>query len=317
MTSATGQYLDELRRLVDGALAHALPAAPDAPAIVIEAMQYSLRAGGKRLRPVLALAAAAAAAAAHGMPEADARARALPIAAALELIHTYSLVHDDLPAMDDDTLRRGRPTSHVMFGDGLAILAGDGLLTEAFALLTEPRSRVAPDGPWADAGTRLEAAFVIARAAGAAGMVGGQAIDLHAAGKTPASLPHERALSAGTLRDMHLRKTGALITASVVAGAMVAGASRDALASFARYGADVGLAFQIVDDLLDVEGTDAALGKTAGKDAAAGKPTYPSLYGIAASRRLAAECANRAATEASHLGGRLAEIARVILERTS
>ena len=317
MTSATGQYLDELRRLVDGALAHALPAAPDAPAIIIEAMHYSLRAGGKRLRPVLALAAADAAAAAHGMPEADARARALPIAAALELIHTYSLVHDDLPAMDDDTLRRGRPTSHVMFGDGLAILAGDGLLTEAFALLTEPRSRVAPDGPWADAGTRLEAAFVIARAAGAAGMVGGQAIDLHAAGKTPASLPHERALSAGTLRDMHLRKTGALITASVVAGAMVAGASRDALASFARYGADVGLAFQIVDDLLDVEGTDAALGKTAGKDAAAGKPTYPSLYGIAASRRLAAECANRAATEASHLGGRLAEIARVILERTS
>lgn len=164
-------YLDELRVLVNGALARALPAA--APPIITDAMQYSLQAGGKRLRPVLALAAADAIAEAHETSLHDARARTLPVAAALELIHTYSLVHDDLPAMDDDTLRRGRPTSHVMFGDGLAILAGDGLLTEAFALLTEPASRVVPDGPWADPAARLEAAFVIAEAAGAIGMVGG------------------------------------------------------------------------------------------------------------------------------------------------
>jgi geranylgeranyl diphosphate synthase type II len=308
-------YLDELRVLVDGALARALPAA--APPIIGDAMQYSLQAGGKRLRPVLALAAADAIAEAHQTSVHDARARTLPVAAALELIHTYSLVHDDLPAMDDDTLRRGRPTSHVMFGDGLAILAGDGLLTEAFALLTEPASRVVPDGPWADPAARLEAAFVIAEAAGAIGMVGGQAIDLHAAGKTPTSMTHARALDAATLRDMHARKTGALIKASVVAGAITSGGTREQIAALGRYGAEVGLAFQIVDDLLDIEGTAAALGKTAGKDAAAGKPTYPSLYGVDTSRRLAAECIERAAAEAAAVGGRLADIARVVLERTS
>ena len=320
MTSATSAYLDELRLLVDDALSRVFPAgaAQDgAPAIIVEAMDYSLRAGGKRLRPVLALAAADGVASCHGTSEHDARVKALPVAAALELIHTYSLVHDDLPAMDDDMLRRGRPTSHVIFGDGLAILAGDGLLTEAFALLTEPHSRVAPHGPWADAATRLEAAFVIAQAAGAAGMVGGQAVDLHAAGKTPDALSYPRALDAAALRDMHLRKTGALIKASVTAGAMVAGASPGEVASLERYGAEVGLAFQIVDDLLDVEGTDAALGKTAGKDAAAGKPTYPALYGVEPSRRLASECIERAIAEASGFGGRLADIARVVLERRS
>mgnify|MGYP000132530696 CR=1 FL=1 len=310
-------YLDELRRLVDGALARALPQAGDAPALVVEAMQYSLGAGGKRLRPVLALAAADAVGAANHLAPATARAYALPIAAALELIHTYSLVHDDLPAMDDDTRRRGRPTSHVIYGDGLAILAGDGLLTEAFALLTEPRSRVVPGGPWADPATRLDAAFVIARAAGAAGMVGGQAIDLHAAGKTPGSVAQPRALDAGALRDMHLRKTGALLQAAAVAGGIAAGATPDQRARLESYGADLGLAFQIVDDLLDVEGTDAALGKTAGKDAAAGKPTYPALFGMDASRALAAECVERAAASAQALGGRLPELARVVLARRS
>lgn len=317
MKEAIGGYLDELRGLVEDALARALPATPQAPALVVDAMQYSLNAGGKRLRPVLALAAADAIAGTHRMSIGDARTRVLPVAAALELIHTYSLVHDDLPAMDDDTLRRGRPTSHVMFGDGLAILAGDGLLTEAFALLTEPQSRVTPQGPWADAETRLEAAFVIARAAGAAGMVGGQAIDLHAAGKTPASMSIARTLDADGLRDMHLRKTGALIQASVTAGGIAAGGTRDEIAALETYGREAGLAFQIVDDLLDVEGTDAALGKTAGKDAAAGKPTYPALYGIAESRRLAEDCIARATAAVAHLGGRLADIARVVIERTS
>ena len=316
---AISDYLDELRALVEGALARALsdPHPPHAPAVVMDAMRYSLNAGGKRLRPVLALAAADAIAEARGTSMTNARALAMPVAAALELIHTYSLIHDDLPAMDDDTLRRGRPTSHVVFGDGLAILAGDGLLTEAFALLTEPgASRVAPDGPWADAATRLGIVFVIARAAGAAGMVGGQAIDLHAAGKTPGTVRHTRSLDAESLKDMHLRKTGALIQASVVAGGIAAGADEE-IAALGQYGEEIGLAFQIVDDLLDVEGTDAALGKTAGKDAAAGKPTYPALYGLDESRRLAEGCIERATTAVAGLGGRLADIARVVIERKS
>ncbi len=282
-------------------------------------MRYSLFAGGKRLRPALALAAADAIAEAHAAPRDDARAKALPVAAALELIHTYSLIHDDLPAMDDDTLRRGRPTSHVVFGEGLAILAGDGLLTEAFVLLLEPRSRVVPDGPIASADRRLAAALVVARAAGAAGMVGGQAIDLRAAGKTLPTAAAGAPLDADGVRDMHLRKTGALMQASVVAGAIVAGATDAEIEALERYGKELGLAFQIGDDLLDVEGTEAALGKTAGKDAAGGKPTYPALHGVEASRRLAAACIDRAiaALGDAKLGGSLIGIARVVLERKS
>jgi geranylgeranyl diphosphate synthase, type II len=309
-------YFDELRGRVEQALETALPAG-EAPAVVVDAMQYSLLAGGKRLRPVLALAAADAIAHTHHTSVDDARARALPAAVALELIHTYSLIHDDLPAMDDDTMRRGRPTSHVVFGDGLAVLAGDGLLTEAFAILTEPRSRIVPGGPHAEPSTRLAAAFVIARAAGAVGMVGGQAIDLHAAGKTPESVTHPRTLDAAALRDMHLRKTGALIQAAVVAGAISAGALPGEIETLEQYGMQVGLAFQIVDDVLDVEGTNAALGKTAGKDAAAGKPTYPALYGLDESRRLAVECIERAVTAAGAFGGHLAELARMVIERRS
>lgn len=310
-------YLDELRALVDAALARALPGAHDAPPLLVESMRYSLLAGGKRLRPALALAAADAIAEARGEPRDVARAKALPVAAALELIHTYSLIHDDLPAMDDDTLRRGRPTSHVVFGDGLAILAGDGLLTEAFVLLLEPQSRVVPGGPFAPADRRIEAALIIARAAGAAGMVGGQAIDLHAAGKT--RTPGGTTLDREGLREMHRRKTGALMQASVMAGAIVAGATPAEMTALECYGEHLGLAFQIVDDLLDVEGTEAALGKTAGKDAAGGKPTYPALYGIDESRRLARECVDRAvaALDGAALSAGLAGIARVVLERNS
>ncbi|MDQ3070824.1 MAG: polyprenyl synthetase family protein, partial [Acidobacteriota bacterium] len=214
---------------------------------------------------------------------------------------------------------RGRPTSHVVFGDGLAILAGDGLLTEAFAILGERQSRVAPAGPHASEARKLEAVLVVARAAGALGMVGGQAIDLHAAGKTPASIDHPRELDADGLRQMHLRKTGALMQAAVVAGAIVAGAEPDDTLALRQYGFDLGLAFQIVDDLLDVEGTADALGKTAGKDAANNKPTYPSLFGIGPSRALAAGCVERAlaALDGASLGGRLPDIARVVLERRS
>lgn len=314
---STASYLEELRGLVEPALALALPPAGHAPDIVIDAMRYSLLAGGKRLRPVLALAAADAVADAHGSSRADARAMALPVAVALELIHTYSLIHDDLPAMDDDTLRRGRPTSHVVFGDGLAVLAGDGLLTEAFAILGERESRVAPAGPHASEARKLEAVLVIARAAGASGMVGGQAVDLHAAGKTPDTVTYPRALDVEGVRQMHLRKTGALMQAAVVAGGVVAGADRDQVLALQAYGFEIGLAFQIVDDVLDVESSDAALGKTAGKDAAGGKPTYPALHGIETSRRLAAECVERAvrAIEEARLEGGLPGIARVIIER--
>jgi geranylgeranyl pyrophosphate synthase len=276
-------------------------------------MRYSLLGGGKRLRPLLVLAAAEAVAERDRRPEGFAEAIALPCACALELIHTYSLVHDDLPAMDNDVLRRGRPTAHVVYGEGLAILAGDGLLTEAFALLArEPATAGEVDA--AELARRKAAVIgLIAEAAGAAGMVGGQAIDLRAA-----TAGHV-ALTARELQDMHARKTGALITAAVVGGASMAGASPEVSAAARAYGEQIGLAFQIVDDILDVEGASADLGKTAGKDAAAGKPTYPALYGLDTSKRLASECVDRAiaAVADAGLAGQLPELARWVAARHS
>ena len=303
-------WLDARRTDVDAALERHLPGPPACPARISEAMRYSLLAGGKRLRPVLALAAAEAVAADGGRDLATARTLALPAACALELIHTYSLIHDDLPAMDDDTMRRGRPTNHVVFGDGLAILAGDGLLTEAFALMArEP----AGDGPDL-AGRKLRAIAIVAEAAGACGMVGGQAIDLDAAG---AGATYDR----DGLRAMHARKTGALIRAAAAAGAVMAGASELQLTAIDHFASELGLAFQIVDDILDVEGASHDLGKTAGKDAAAGKPTYPALFGLAESRRMAAECITRACAALDpHEGlreSRLPAIARWVGSRTN
>ena len=283
-----------------------------APEAVTAAMRYSLFAGGKRLRPMLVLAAAEAAADAGGGSAAEARALALPAACALEMIHTYSLVHDDLPAMDDDTMRRGRPTSHVVHGEGLAILAGDALLTDAFTLLaTEPLPESAACGAAELAGRQLRTIAVIADAAGSAGMVGGQALDLKAA--EPGAAP----LDADALREMHARKTGALLRASAVAGATMAGATEAIVEAVGRYGAHLGLAFQIVDDILDVEEASTVLGKTSGKDAAAGKPTYPSLYGLEESRRRAAESldAALAALAGAGLGGQLPAIARWVVSR--
>jgi geranylgeranyl diphosphate synthase, type II len=303
------EWLDARRLEVDAALERYLPSAPACPPRVGEAMRYSLFAGGKRLRPVLALASAEAIALASGADAAAARAAAMPAACALELIHTYSLVHDDLPAMDDDTLRRGRPTSHVVFGEGLAILTGDGLLTEAFALMArEPVSR----GDGSLDARKLRALGLIADAAGACGMVGGQAVDLEAAGSGTR-------FDGDGLRAMHARKTGALIRASAAAGAVMAGASGAQLAAIERFASELGLAFQIVDDVLDVEGASADLGKTAGKDAAAGKPTYPALYGLDASRRMADECVARAlaALEEAGLGGQLPAIAHWVKSRTN
>jgi geranylgeranyl diphosphate synthase, type II len=307
-----GVWLDARRRDVDQALEMFLPSAPACPPRVSEAMRYSLFAGGKRLRPVLALATAEAVAAAHGASVEGARTLAMPVACALELIHTYSLVHDDLPAMDDDTLRRGRPTNHVVFGEGMAILAGDGLLTEAFALMAREPQRDADVPEPAVATRKLRALQVVADAAGACGMVGGQAIDLEAAGSVGS-------LDAESLRAMHARKTGALIRAAALAGAVMAGADDPQLHAIERYGDELGLAFQIVDDILDVEGASRDLGKTAGKDAAANKPTYPALYGLEASRVMAGACTDRAleALRAQHLAGQLPAIARWVVARTT
>jgi geranylgeranyl diphosphate synthase type II len=285
-------FIDHVRARVDEALERSLPAPPACPPLVSEAMRYSVFAGGKRLRPVLALAAAdavsRASAAAPNAPGGPALPPfpdvALPVACALELIHTYSLIHDDLPAMDNDTLRRGRPTLHVVYGDGIAILAGDGLQAEAFSLVArEP----ATDDPEISA-RKIRALAAIAAAAGVTGMVGGQAIDLQAAGQAPG---HALTLDADGLRAMHARKTGALITASATSGAIMAGATARQLAAIDRYGALVGLAFQIVDDVLDVEGDARTLGKSAGKDAKDAKPTYPALFGLKRSREMAADCA--------------------------
>ena len=304
-------WLDARRVDVDDALRRFLPSAPQAPANVCDAMAYSVTAGGKRFRPMLVLSAAEAVAERRGDSLDAAREVAMPAACAVELVHTYSLVHDDLPAMDNDTLRRGRPTAHVVFGEGMAILSGDGLLTEAFALLSRaPQNATSiADVEWSR--RTLETIRAIADAAGAAGMVGGQAIDLAAA--APGAKPLDR----DALADMHARKTGALIRGAAAAGAIMAGAAADERAAIDRYADALGLAFQIVDDILDVEGASAELGKTAGKDAAAGKPTYPALYGLAESRRLAAACGDRALTAlaGAGLGGQLPAIVRWVIAR--
>ena len=307
-----GTWLTIRREQVEGALARFLPQTPGTPATLARAVEYSVLAGGKRLRPVLVLAAAEATAASLGTRVDVAQQLALPASCAVELIHTYSLVHDDLPAMDNDTLRRGRPTSHVVFGEGMAILCGDALLTEAFGLLAREPRHVDGIDSGELARRKLNAIVEIADAAGAAGMVGGQAIDLLAA------TPGAAALDMDALRAMHSRKTGALITGSAVAGALLAGATRAIAGAIRTYAEHVGLAFQIVDDILDVEGAPAELGKTPGKDAAAGKPTYPAFYGLEESKRLAAQSVDRAvaALSTASISGQLPAIARWVLSRT-
>jgi farnesyl diphosphate synthase len=228
----------------------------DAPAGLGEAMRYAVLDGGKRLRPLLVLAAAQAV---RGNEDAALRA-----ACAVELIHAYSLVHDDMPCMDNDVLRRGKPTVHVKYGQAQALLAGDALQALAFELL-------APEGAAVPPAVQASLCRLLARAAGHAGMAGGQAIDLASVG---------RSLAEGELREMHRRKTGALLQGSVMMGAACGAADAKAQAALARYGAAVGLAFQVVDDILDVTADSATLGKTAGKDAAQDKPTYVSLLGL-------------------------------------
>jgi farnesyl diphosphate synthase len=244
----------------EATLGQRLPPADAVPARLHAAMRHATLGGGKRMRPLLVYATGTA----FG---ADEHVLDLP-AAAVELVHAYSLVHDDLPAMDDDTLRRGRPTVHVAFDEATAILAGDALQTLAFELLAEAAAAPA---------VRIDMLRALARASGAAGMVGGQALDLDAIGQQ---------LDLQALGRMHAGKTGALIRAAVHLGALAAGAAGTALASLDRYAEALGLAFQIRDDILDVEGEAAVIGKTAGKDAAHAKPTYPALVGLDGSRAM-------------------------------
>lgn len=267
-------YLSEQKRRVEEHLA-ALMLLPEGPfSQHIESMRYSLFAGGKRIRPILCLAAADAV----NSDEQTARS-ALPVACALECIHTYSLIHDDLPAMDDDDLRRGKPTNHTIFGEAAAILAGDGLLTFAFDLLSSRLSASINDS------ARIRIIQTIARAAGPLGMVGGQSLDMIYEGQR---IGYEE------LRSIHRSKTGALITASVLVGAIVANADEAQEDALRSYGDNIGLAFQIVDDLLDIEATTEQLGKPAGSDLKSEKVTYPSLFGMETSRTMAREAVQEA-----------------------
>jgi geranylgeranyl diphosphate synthase type II len=238
---------------------------PQVPAGLLEAMEYSLLGGGKRLRPALCLTTARLFGLDAGI--------ALPFACALECIHTYSLIHDDLPAMDNDDLRRGKPTSHKRFDEATAILAGDGLMTDAVALMCEVDQRAVP------AERLLRAVALAVTAAGSPGMVGGQFLDMLYTGKGKTSLEE--------LAAMHALKTGALLRAACLCGAVLAGADIRGLEAISAYGAHMGAAFQIVDDILDVIGDEAALGKPVGSDIAQGKITYPSLIGLEESRKRA------------------------------
>ncbi len=312
-------YCARLKADVEQALDAALPAPPACPALVAEAMRYSICAGGKRMRPILTLASAEAVAAANGAESEEARAAArrlaMPTACAVEMLHTYSLVHDDLPAMDNDTMRRGRPTLHVVYGDALAILAGAGLLAEAFAMLaSQPHGEESPEL----GARRLRVVQQIGTAVGAAGMVGGQAVDLECAGLVKRPDGCRLSLDEAGLRDMHARKTGVLLRASAVSGAIMAGGTPEQIAALDRYASELGVVFQIVDDILDVEGTCDVIGKTPGKDAAGGKLTYPALYGIERSRALAHEGTARAVAALETAGIEawpLRELARWVLHR--
>jgi geranylgeranyl diphosphate synthase type II len=290
-------YLEEKRKIVEDALREFAPREEGLAAKVVKAMNYSLFAGGKRLRPILCMAGASAVGG-------DER-QVLPVACALEMIHTYSLIHDDLPAMDNDEIRRGRPTSHKVFGEAVALLAGDGLLTEAFALM----ARCGASGNPAPANL-LRGIALIAKAAGHEGMVGGQAVDIRSEGKK---------LDSAAVEFIHTRKTGALITASVASGAILAGADERQLEAITDYGRAVGLAFQIADDILDIVGDSKQMGKGVGGDARKKKITYPSVLGLEASRRIQSEMvekAVRALRDFDRAADPLRHLARYIVERT-
>ncbi len=292
-------YLQDRKKIVEEALQHYLPA-DDIPAKIYEAVRYSVFNGGKRIRPILCLAAAEAV-------DGD-LASAMPIACALELIHSYSLIHDDLPAMDDDDFRRGKPSCHKAFGEDIAILAGDALLTEAFVLLSRAE-KVRLSGFSAE--RRLAVIQEIAYAAGICCMVGGQALDV-LSGKSESDEI--------TLREIHRRKTGALIVAAVKSGAIIFNAGKNKIQSLAEYGINMGLAFQIADDILNVEGDRELMGKETGSDASRDKLTYPSLLGMELAKEKLVKYIDAAVASLSGFDERampLIVIARYIMERKS
>ncbi len=287
------QYIAQQQSCIDAVLDHSLPAETVEPRSIHKAMRYSLFAGGKRIRPMLCIATACAV---SDFPEGIEAA-----ACSLELIHTYSLIHDDLPALDNDNLRRGRPTCHVVFGEAMALLAGDALLTLAFQVLSQLEI---------DADRRVRLIQELSIASGTVGgMIGGQVADLEGEGLHP---------TAHLLETIHRAKTGALLRASVRMGGIYSGAGEEQLRALSRFGEHIGLAFQIVDDLLDVEQSSEALGKTAGKDAAQHKITFPAVYGLERSRQMAEEerlAAHLALQPFDDRAERLRELADLIVHR--
>ena len=293
LTFDLNSYLKQQKDLVEEALDRSIVIAR--PEKIYEAMRYSLLAGGKRLRPILCLATCDLTGGDRGM--------AMPTACALEMIHTMSLIHDDLPAMDNDDFRRGKPTNHKVYGDDIAILAGDGLLAYAFEYVATQTKNVAPENI-------IRVVACLGRTVGAAGLVGGQVLDLESEGKPD--------VTAETLSFIHTHKTGALLEASVVSGAVLANASREDIDRLSKYAQNIGLAFQIIDDILDITATDEQLGKTAGKDLEAQKATYPSLWGLEKSRVKARELVDSAIAQLSVYGAKadsLRAVANYIVTR--
>lgn len=291
-------YLHNCAALVDKALHHWLPGEQTLPCSVHQSMRYSVFAGGKRLRPILMIAACEAV---GGSKE-----QVMHAACALEMIHTYSLVHDDLPAMDDDDFRRGRLTNHKVYGEATAILSGDALLTEAFRLLADPEANQS-----VPAATALRVIEIVARYSGSQGMVGGQVVDMESEGQE---------IDFPTLEYIHTHKTGGLILASVQVGALLGDSSEAQFAALTRFGGAAGLAFQIADDILDVVGDHVQLGKDVGSDQARGKATYPAMLGLAEARQRANELCDIAVESLTPLGAAaktLQELARYIVDRTS
>ena len=286
-------WVDGRSKAVDAALDRFLPKATAKPATIHKAMRYSIFAGGKRMRPALVLAAAEACGGTD--------AAAMPLACAVECIHTYSLIHDDLPAMDDDDLRRGKPTNHVVFGEGIAVLAGDALLTQAFEVATQAKG--------SPRYTHRDLVLEIAKASGSLQLIAGQVADLEGEGKD---------LSVAQLRYIHERKTSALLCCSVRLGGMSADCTPAQLKALTDFGHNVGLAFQVIDDILDVTQSSETLGKTAGKDVAAQKATYPRLVGLEKSKKIAAQLTAKAFDALEPFKGRavaLEALARYLLER--
>ena len=287
-------YLAQIQPQVEAALDNSLPVTY--PEKIYEAMRYSLLAGGKRLRPILCLATCEMVGGTVAM--------AMPTACALEMVHTMSLIHDDLPAMDNDDYRRGKLTNHKVYGEDIAILAGDGLLAYAFEYIAKATQGVPAEQV-------LQVIAQLAHAVGATGLVGGQVVDLECEGKSDTSVE--------TLTYIHTHKTGALLEACVVCGAILAGASAEVLQQLSRYAQNIGLAFQIVDDILDITATQEELGKTAGKDLQAQKATYPSIWGLDQSRRQAQQLVDEAKAELASFGEKarpLMAIADFITSRT-